>query len=328
MSNKGISVVIPNYNGKQLLQQVLPPLMIALKHAELPYEVILSDDASNDDSISFLKSHYPHVLLICNEQNRGFSPTINKGIFAAQYDYVLLLNSDVKLTPGYFNLLLKYFDKEDTFGVMGRIVGWDDELIQDAAKYPSLQGAKIKTSGNYYMANPTENDWLYSMYLSGANALVSREKLLLLNGFDEIFAPFYVEDFELSLRAWRLGWKCYYEHYAICRHKTSTTIAGSNRKNQIKKNYNRNKMYLHAIHLEKGERILWFAQLFLESIVQLFAFKKYYISALFLFLSSYKKVIKSRASLKLLAKDSNLLPVKKVIDQILNSIQQKKIIRF
>lgn len=328
MSNKGISVVIPNYNGSQLLPQVLPPLIEALQLSELPYEIIVSDDASTDNSISFLKSHYPQVLLICNEHNGGFSPTINKGIFAAQYDYVLLLNSDVKLTPGYFKPLLKYFDKEDTFGVMGRIVGWDDELIQDAAKYPSLHGAKIKTSGNYYLAHPAENDWLYSMYLSGANALVSREKLMSMNGFNEIFAPFYVEDFELSLRAWRLGYKCYYEHFAICRHKTSTTIAGSIKKKQIKKIYNRNKMYLHAIHLEKGKRLLWFAQLFLESIIQLIALKKYYIKALFLFLSSYKKVIDSRAAIKLSAKERKLLPVKKVINQIINSIEGKEIIRF
>ncbi len=328
MSNKGISVVIPNYNGRQLLQQVLLPLIAALQHSELPYEIILSDDASKDDSISFLKSHYPQVLLICNEQNQGFSPTINKGIFAAQYDYLFLLNSDVKLTEKYFKPLLRYFDREDTFGVMGRIVGWDDELIQDAAKYPSFHGAKIKTSGNYYLAHPSENDWLFSMYLSGANAFVSREKLIALGGFDELFAPFYVEDFELSLRAWRMGWKCYYEHFAVCMHKTSTTIASGYKKENIKKIYNRNKMYMHAIHLSKVNRSLWFLQLFPESIFQLIMLKKYFIKALFLFLSTYKNVVKSRKKFQLLAKEKDLVPVNKVVQQILNSIKGKEIIRF
>ena len=127
--------------------------------------------------LSLLKQHFPAVKIIENSQNKGFSPTINKGIFSAQYDYVLLLNSDVLLSEDYFIPLLRYFDKEDTFGVMGRIVGWDDDLIQDAAKYPSFHGAKIKTTGNYYLPEPQKNDWLFSMYLSGANAFVDRKKL-------------------------------------------------------------------------------------------------------------------------------------------------------
>ena len=69
MSNKGISVVIPNYNGKRLLEQILPPLIVALEHAAMPYEIILSDDASTDESIIFLQSHYPQVKLIANKQN-------------------------------------------------------------------------------------------------------------------------------------------------------------------------------------------------------------------------------------------------------------------
>lgn len=328
MSKQGISVIIPNYNGKQLLQQVLPAVFIALHNTGLPHELIISDDASKDDSIFFLQSNYPQVKLICNKENRGFSPTINKGIFAAQYDYVLLLNSDVKLSPDYFQPLLRYFEKQDTFGVMGRIVGWQDEVIQDAAKYPAFHGAKIKTSGNYYLAGPSDNDWLYSMYLSGANALVKREKLQALGGFDELFAPFYVEDFELSLRAWRMGWKCYYEHSAICRHKTSTTIASGYKKENIRKIYNRNKMYMHAIHLNKWNRFLWFVQLFLESIFQLIMFKKYFLKALFLFLSTYKNVVNSRKELHLLAKGKDLLSVNKVIEEILNSIKGKEIIRF
>jgi len=328
VTKKGISVVIPNYNGKQLLAQVLPPLFVALQHAGLPYEIIISDDASRDDSIAFLQSHYPQVKLICNKENRGFSPNINKGIFAAQYDYVLLLNSDVKLLPGYFQPLLRYFEKGDTFGVMGRIVGWQDDDIQDAAKYPAFHGAKIKTSGNYYLANPSGNDWLYSMYLSGANALVDRKKLQDLGGFNELFAPFYIEDFELSLRAWRMGWKCYYEHTAVCRHQTSTTIASGFKKENIKKIYNRNKMYMHAIHLNGWKRFLWFLQLFLESIAQLVMFKKHFAKALFLFLSTYKNVGDSRAKLLQLANGKHLLSVNKVVEEILNSIKGEKIVRF
>ena len=58
---------------------------------------------------------------------------------------------------------------------------------------------------------------LYTMYLSGANAFMDKEKFMLIGKLDEIFSPFYVEDFELSLRAWRLGFTCYYDYESVCR---------------------------------------------------------------------------------------------------------------
>ncbi len=330
MRNKGISVVIPNYNGRQLLEQVLPPAFTALENAGLPYELIISDDASTDDSMDFLRKNYPRVKLIVNKTNRGFSPTINEGIKVAEYDHVLLLNSDVKLEPGYFTPLLRYFEKKDTFGVMGRIVGWDDDTIQDAAKYPSFHGAKIKTSGNYYLADPTPNDWLYSMYLSGANAFVDRKKLVALGGFDELFAPFYVEDFELSLRAWRIGWKCYYEHYAVCRHQVSTSIRSKSSKSFIKGIYYRNKMFMHAMHLTGGKKILWYLQLIPEMLIHLFTGRMYYFNSLRLFFSSGEKMRASQQRFVNLAvqEKKQLLDIDSVVELIQHAVKGKEIKRF
>lgn len=329
MSHKGISVVIPNYNGIDLLPQILPPLFDALEFTALPYEVIVSDDCSKDDSVSFLQKDFSQVKLIINKENKGFSPTINKGIFAAQYDYVLLLNSDVLLSRNYFISLLRYFDREDTFGVMGHIVGWNDDLPQDTAKFPSFHGAKIKTSGNYFSGMPKEDDWLYSMYLSGANAFVDRKKLLALNGFDEIFAPFYVEDFELSLRAWRIGWKCYYEHFAVCRHKVSVTIRSKSNKAFINSIYYRNKMYLHAIHLSGARRLFWYLQLAPETIIRVLTFRFYYLSSLKFFLKNGKRIQESKKRfLALAGKSGQLLSVQEVVKKIRASLNNITIQRF
>lgn len=330
MANKGISVVIPNYNGRNLLEETLPYLIVALKNTSLPHEIIVSDDFSTDESLTFLKVEYPDITLISNEVNRGFSPTINEGIFAAQFDYVLLLNSDVKLSPDYFKPLFRYFDRKDTFGVMGRIVGWDDDNIQDAAKFPSFHGAKIKTSGNYYLKNPGENDWLYSMYLSGANAFVSREKLLALGGFDELFAPFYVEDFELSLRAWRLGWKCYYDHTATCRHRVSVTIKSKNKKSFVNSIYYRNKMFLHAMHLQGLSKFLWYLQLIPETVIRMVTARWYYLQALKMFFLRKKEMNASMSAFQLLAKTLGKEPasVKKIVKEVLHSIEEKPYLKF
>ena len=219
-----------------------------------------------------------------------------------------------------FEKQLPYFEAEDTFGIMGRIIGWDDDAIQDGGKYPGFHGVKIKTSGNYIPTNPDNKTLLPSMYLSGANALVSREKLISLGGFNEIFAPFYVEDVELSLRAWRLGWKCYYEHNSICRHRTSSSIKIKSRKIFIKKIYYRNKMFLHAIHLEPGQRFLWHLQLSLEVLVQCILGKFWYLSSLNMYLGARKKIKASREDLKKVAGKNTLLSTDSVMKKILHSL--------
>lgn len=324
----GISIIIPNYNGRYLLEQTLPSVFGAAKNASLPFEIIVCDDCSSDDSVSFLQKEYPEIKLLINEANKGFSPTINTGIFNAQYSHVLLLNSDVKLTPNYFNGLLRYFEKPDTFGVMSKIIGWEDDKIQDGGKYPSFHGLKIKTSGNYLPVHKEEGQWLYSMYLSGANAFVDRQKLLLLGGFDELFAPFYVEDYELSLRAWRMGWKCYYDDFSVCRHKVSVSINSSNKKKNIKVIYNRNKMYLHAIHLNSFKRFQWFVQLTFESLAYLFMLRWSWLKSLRLFTKNYSKVIASRQRLFEAAGAKKLQTVKEVVNIVRDSVDKKEITRF
>jgi GT2 family glycosyltransferase len=320
----GISVVIPNYNGRHLLGEIMPPLQEALKNAALPFEIIISDDKSTDDSISFLQSAYPQVKVMANEINIGFAPTINKGIFASQYSHLLLLNSDVKLTPGYFSGLVRYFDKEDTFGVMSRIIGWDNDIIQDGGKYPSFHGLKIKTSGNYIPVEERTGQWLYSMYLSGANAFVDRKKIVQLGGFDEIFAPFYVEDYELSLRAWRFGWKCYYDHSTVCRHQESVTIKTKTKKNQINKIYYRNKMYLHVLHLPGILLPVWHVQLFFECLLNLIVLRSYFIQSVFQYLKHWPILFAKRKEFRNSGRQSGkeLLSLKQITKLVLDNISQ------
>ena len=329
MRPKGISVIIPNYNGSQLLNEILPSVTQALFATGLPNEIIISDDCSTDDSVKMMAEKFPEIILIESTTNKGFSPTINKGIFASKYEYLLLLNNDVKLEADYFKPLLRYFELPDTFGVMGRIIGWNDNRIQDGGKYPEFHGAKIKTSGNYIPVSDTHNGYMYSMYLSGANALVSGEKLIQLGGFDELFAPFYVEDFELSVRAWRLGWKCYYEHEAICRHKLSVTIKSKNKKKYINRIYYRNKMYLHAIHLEGIELFFWYLQLFPEIAIRLLSGRFYFLQSFTDFLSTLKKMKASKLTFNQLASaKGKLISFKKTVKAIQQSLSEKNIKRF
>lgn len=324
----GISVVIPNYNGVKLFPRTIAPLFEALRSTSIPYEIFIVDDCSTDDSVNYLLQHHPEIKVLKNDANKGFSCTVNRGIFASKYDLVFLLNSDIILTDGYFHHQLKYFRNKDTFGVMGRIVGWNDENIQDGAKFPLAYGFKIKTSCNYLLDKMDEES-LYSLYLSGANALVDRKKLVALGGFDEIFSPFYIEDCELSFRAWRLGWKCYYENRALCRHQTSFTIRATRRKNEVNVIYNRNKLYLHAIHLETFQFPFWFLHVLADAIARMLTLRVSLIKAIFLFMQQRNCWLASRKKFQaLMSEQGEAISLHQVFRGIRESLHKRKKIKF
>jgi GT2 family glycosyltransferase len=288
----GISIVIPNYNGASLLPQILPAAIKALSNTNLLAEIIVADDASTDESINILQDTFANVKIVTSLKNRGFSATANMGIAAAKFNWVLLLNSDVKLESSYFEPLLKYTTQSNVFGVMGRIINWENDEQQDGAKYAKWQGGKIKVANNYIAKNSSLlKSGVASFYLSGANAFINKNIFDKIGGFNQIFSPFYVEDTELGLRAWRYGYACLYEHEAVCRHKTSTTIKKASAKANTNKIYNRNKYFFHYLHLEKSKLPLWYLQTIFEILFQLLLGKAYYLKAFFAFLKSKKQLL-------------------------------------
>jgi GT2 family glycosyltransferase len=167
------------------------------------------------------------------------------------------------------------------------------------------------------------------MYLSGAEALVSKEKLQMLGGFDEIFAPYYIEDYELSLRAWRLGWKCYYDHRSMCRHKTSSSIKSKSRKKQIQSIYYRNKMFLHAIHLSGFQMAIYYPQIFFECLVRVISFRFHYVNSIRLFFAGKNKCKESKRRFEELSKRVGTnLTLSQVAKKIGDSLNRTEIWRF
>ncbi len=213
--------------------------------------------ASKDGSVGFTRQNYPEIKVLVNSVNQGFSYTCNQGIHVAKMELVMLLNSDVALEPNYFEAQWKYFNRPDTFGVMGRIINPRGE-IEDAARKMAFQGWKFKATRFYELMG---NSWTPTAYLSGANALVDRKKLLELGGFDETFSPFYVEDVDLSFRAWRLGWTSYFEPKAVCQHEVSSTTKKVHAKKNLYPVIYRNKFILQAIHLNGWALWGWYLQM-------------------------------------------------------------------
>jgi GT2 family glycosyltransferase len=325
---KSISVIIPNYNGTHLLKEYLPHTLEAVNKAGVAYELIIVDDCSTDDSVEFIQGKYPGLRLIQNPVNKGFSYSCNQGIATAQYELILLLNSDVKLSVDYFEHQWKYFAEPDTFGVMGRIIDMQGDNIQDAARLPKFNGLKLKTAYFYYTED--RNDWLYTFYLSGANALIDASKLKQIGGFYELFSPFYCEDMELSIRAWKLDWKCYYEHQAICRHQVSASTKNYQTARWVKSVYYRNRFYLHAIHLNGLALAAWYCQITLIDLLPKLLAGQTWIW------KSYSELFKNRNAINtyrdriktLLQNKNSRLTIFNVVGKIRASIKNKQIIRI
>ncbi len=115
-----LSVVIPSYNGRALLETCLASIA-RCRPGDLDVEVIVADDASTDDSLVWLETAHPEVRVVRLETNRGFVGAANAGIAAARGEVVQLLNNDTEVTPGWVEAGLAPFADPDRR--LGRAAG-------------------------------------------------------------------------------------------------------------------------------------------------------------------------------------------------------------
>ena len=285
---KSISVVIPNYNGKELLKKNIPTVLAALEYNRSDYEVIVADDCSVDDSVPFLKEKFTQVQVVVGDQNLGFSGNINRGLRVARKDLVLALNSDVSLEKDYFTYQLPYFENPHIFGVMGALLFPESKQVQRLDLYPKQDFwgyFKSMQIPGYQFDKPTR-----IFFVSVSNVLMDRNKLNELNGFNELFSPFYGEDLDLGFRAWRMGWESLYEPRSKAYHQASTTISQFNKKKKIRLISRRNKIIFHDLHLQGWQRCLFFLKMSLDVLSRWIILDTSYYKALVKYLMMRKSI--------------------------------------
>lgn len=221
-----ISVVLPNYNGKHLLQRNLPSLFKALEGYD--YQVIVADDASTDESVDFLFTEYPDIQVVECLENSGFSVTCNTGLRRAQGKYVCIANTDVEFCPDYFRNILPSLES-GYFAAKGPIqnVTTDgallnvDSIAQSFMKRGFWRFNKRVIYAETDIFSPDPGG---KFPLLGCCFVANTENLKLLGGFDEIFSPYYWEDSDLPFRAMRAGEHLAYVPQARVLHQLSSTI--------------------------------------------------------------------------------------------------------
>jgi len=224
-----VSVVLPNFNGKELLAENLPSIFAALKKSGVGYEVIVADDCSTDNSISFLEKNYSDVKIVRQDKNRGFSSTCNMGIKCVVSKYTCITNTDVTFDENYFLEGIKVLRENGVFAVKGDIINYNgtrDNIVnidKTTRLYFKRGFLRFRTG---FVPGEDHSD-IVEFSALGCCFLAVTDSLKGLGGFAEIYSPYYWEDSDLAIRAMHSGHKITYEPACIVYHKASSTIAAT-----------------------------------------------------------------------------------------------------
>lgn len=208
-----LSVVIPNYNGLELLKENLPQIISSTKKYNSDCEFILVDDSSNDGSVAYVKGEFPEVKIIKHTKNRGFSSSVNMGINNSKSDFIILLNNDVRPEDDYLRNSIELFKDEKVFAVSFHEdgYGWAKGFFKNGFVEHEIGGV-----GNVI------HD---TFWVSGGSGIFRRNIIQKLGGFDEkLFNPFYWEDLDLSYRAMKRGYKLLWDPDSKVIHAHASTI--------------------------------------------------------------------------------------------------------
>lgn len=218
-----LSVIIPNYNGLDVLRKYLPHTHRLLEQ-ELPgeYEIIVTDDHSRDGSAAFVAGlNLPNVRFVANPNERGFGSNCNHGARSASGELLFFLNNDIELQAGFFPPLLAKIAEEKVFSVVPRIMRRKDQLVESLTSGRLVPGEISTQSKNKLNRDPTQNHPV--LWGCGAALLCRRDLFLSLGGFSDEFKVYYVEDTDLSLKAWRMGYENWYVGQSVALHDNSAT---------------------------------------------------------------------------------------------------------
>lgn len=188
-----------NYNGKDLLERFLPTLIKSAKASRFPCTVTVLDNGSTDGSVSYVKENFPEATIIVAPENKVLC-SFNEAVRHMDEDVVILMNNDMGTEEDFVDPLLETFlEKPDAFLVST----YGDCSI--AKERWGIIGADITDPGvEALIEHPSY------VFSAGVGAF-DRKKFIKLNGYDEIYLPGLYEDVDLCYRAWKMGWKGYYQ---------------------------------------------------------------------------------------------------------------------
>jgi GT2 family glycosyltransferase len=226
-----VAVVILNWNGRRWLEQFLPSVLEHSAGAQL----VVADNASSDDSVGFLREHYPQIRLIQLPENYGFCEGYNQALRQVEATYYVLLNSDVQVTPNWLTPMVDLLEKEPSiaacqpkiksflqpthFEYAGAAGGF-----LDAYGYPFCRGRLFDTveedKGQY-------DDVVPVFWATGACLFIRASAYWQAGGLEKEFFA-HMEEIDLCWRLQNLGYQIYYHGGSTVYHVGGGTLPKAN----------------------------------------------------------------------------------------------------
>ncbi len=203
------SIVIPVFNKVEFTFQCLRSLLCEIDFDET--EVIVVNNASTDETSKLLSHFQALVTVINNEENRGFVDACNQGAEVSRGRYLVFLNNDTVVLPGWLKHLRETVEGDERIGAVGSMFLYADGRVQEAGAGVWQNGAAF-----HYGWGGSPDDRRYNFarevdYCSGASLLVRRDLFEQLGGFDRRYAPAYYEDVDICFGVRSLGYKVVYQ---------------------------------------------------------------------------------------------------------------------
>jgi hypothetical protein len=227
-----LAVVILNWNGKRFLEQFLPTLLRTLPDYA---EAVVCDNASEDDSVAFLKEHFPQVKLLLNERNEGFARGYNLALERVEAKYYCLLNSDIEVTDGWIEPVIEQMDaNEKIAAVQPKLLSYNrrDEFEYAGASggfidkygYPFCRG---RVFGNVEKDRGQYDDEIDIFWATGAAMFVRSDVYHLMEGLDGDFFA-HMEEIDFCWRIKNLGYKIKVNPASVVYHIGGGTLPKNN----------------------------------------------------------------------------------------------------
>jgi len=232
---KDLTIIIPNWNGFPYLKDCIKSIKKADYDSNI--EIIIVDNASTDGSLKWIERYHKGSIIVKNKKNLGFAKACNQGAKKAKSDYIIFLNSDMKVAPNFFKKITdRLDDSENIASISAKIMDWK-------GKKTLFTGASVSFYGHGFQIEKTqkkeETDEL--LFSCGGAALFNKKIFLSVGGFDEDYFA-YFEDVDLGIRLNLMGHKIVFCPNAVVYH-----VAEASSKNldpiEKFKLYERNALY-------------------------------------------------------------------------------------
>ncbi len=262
-----VAIVILNWNGKALLEKFLPTVIKYSNNAD----IYVADNASTDESLSFLNKTYPAIKQIKNKTNGGYAKGYNDALKHINADVFCLLNSDVEVTKDWLTHITSTFKNEKkTAIIQPKILDYNKK---DYFEYAGAAGGFIDKYGYPYcrgrIFNTLEkdtaqyNDNAEIFWATGACLFIRKSVFETLNGFDELFFA-HMEEIDLCWRAKKLNYSIKYVSKSVVYHVGGATLQNGNPKKTFL-NF-RNNLFMLTKNLDNNLIPILFTRLVLDGV--------------------------------------------------------------